>query len=78
MQEVVHGTDGVQNTKLLFDDPLDNGRAEHTDAIGWARARLNTPRELSYLEDLNTRLSLGASHPVDTASYTSSNVHYST
>lgn len=38
---------------------------------------LNTPRELSYLEELNTRLSLGASHLVDTASCTRPNVHHS-
>jgi molybdopterin-guanine dinucleotide biosynthesis protein A len=39
---------------------------------------LNTPRELSYLEELNTRLNRGALHPVDIASCTQSNAHHST
>lgn len=38
---------------------------------------LNTPRELSYLEELNTCLSLGVSLPVDTAPCTRPNVHHS-
>jgi len=48
MQEIVHGTDGVQNTKLPFDDTPDNGRAKYTDAIGRAGASLNTLHEFRF------------------------------